>query len=189
MIGPDPATELSAFSSDGAEPTAWEQGRAKLADAELYWLSTVRPDGRPHVTPLLGVWLDGAMYFCTGPVERKTHNLAHNPRCILLTGSNTIDDGLDVVVEGKAVSVSEQVERERIADDYESKYGAHFAPGGTWSGLGDAIRAGNAILYRLAPVKAFGFGKGQHHFSQTVWRFPISGPGARRHRDDRHAQL
>lgn len=177
MTEPDPVTELSAFSSDGAVPTAWEQGRTKLADAELYWVSTVRPDGRPHVTPLLGVWLGCAMYFCTGPDERKAHNLAHNPGCILTTGSNTIDDGLDVVVEGEAVSVSDEVERGRVAATYESKYGAHFAPGGTWSGLGDAIRAGDAVLYRLAPVKAFGFGKGQHQFSQTVWRFPSSAPG------------
>ena len=49
----------------------------------MYWLSTVRPDGRPHVTPLLGIWLDGALYFCTGPDERKAKNLARNPRCIL----------------------------------------------------------------------------------------------------------
>jgi general stress protein 26 len=177
MIEAEPGTELSAFSSPGAVPTTWDQGRATLTGAELFWVSTVRPDGRPHVTPLLGVWLDGAMYFCTGPDERKAHNLAENPRCILTTGSNTIDDGLDIVVEGEAVIVSDEAERGRAADAYESKYGAHFAPGGTWFGLGDAIRAGDAVLYRLAPVKAFGFGKGRP-FSQTVWRFPSSTQGS-----------
>jgi nitroimidazol reductase NimA-like FMN-containing flavoprotein (pyridoxamine 5'-phosphate oxidase superfamily) len=79
MAEQEPETELSAFSSPGANPTAWAQGRTDLEGAEVYWLSTVRPDGRPHVTPLLGAWLDGALYFCTGPNERKAKNLAENP--------------------------------------------------------------------------------------------------------------
>src|ERR1017187_7176346 len=52
-----------------AVQTEWSRGRAVVASAEVYWLSTVRPDGRPHVTPLLGIWLEGAFYFCTGPDE------------------------------------------------------------------------------------------------------------------------
>ena len=65
--GTEPVTELDArFSSDGATPTGWIQARDQLEKAEIYWLTTVRPDGRPHVTPLFAVWLDGALYFCTG---------------------------------------------------------------------------------------------------------------------------
>lgn len=52
--------QLAAFSSPTATATDWEQGRAQLASADVYWLSTVRPNGEPHVTPLLGVWVDGA---------------------------------------------------------------------------------------------------------------------------------
>lgn len=171
MVDPEPVTELSAFSSADAEATAWAQGLAELRDAELYWLSTVRPDGRPHVTPLLAIWLDGAMYFCTGPDERKAKNLAQNPRCILTTGRNTIDDSLDIVVEGEATKVSNEAELGKVADTYESKYGAHFtAPEGTWFGLGNAIRGGDALVFRVAPETAFGFGKGTQ-FSQTRWRF------------------
>ncbi len=62
---PVPVTELSAFGSPNATPTVWSQAQDELAVAEVYWLSTVRPDGRPHVTPLLGIWLEGALYFCT----------------------------------------------------------------------------------------------------------------------------
>jgi hypothetical protein len=109
MTEPEPVTELSAFSSGGAIPTEWEKGRRELQDAEVYWLSTVRPDGRPHVTPLLGIWLDGALYFCTGPGERKAKNLARNPHCILTTGCNRLD-GLDLVVEGQATKVSDPAE-------------------------------------------------------------------------------
>jgi len=107
------------------------------------------------------------LYFCTGPNERKAKNLAQNPGCVLTTGRN----GLDLVIEGQARTVSDEVERGRVADTFESKYGPHFeSPGGTWAGLGDAIRKGDALLYRVAPSIAFGFGKGSL-YSQTRWSF------------------
>ncbi|MBC6459610.1 pyridoxamine 5'-phosphate oxidase family protein [Actinomadura sp. HBU206391] len=170
MAEREPVTELGAFSSDDAVATEWAQARADLRNAELYWLSTVRPDGRPHVTPLLGVWLDGALYFCTGTAERKAANLAQNPHCVLTTGRNILD-GLDLVVEGAAAGVSDEAELRQVADTFESKYGPRFtAPEGTWFGLGDSIRGGDVLVYRVAPSTAFGFGKGEH-FSQTRWRF------------------
>ena len=170
----DPVTELSTdFSSDDAVPTQWERGRRALREAEIFWLSTVRPDGRPHVTPLLAIWLDGALYFCTGSGERKARNLALNPHCILTTGRNTLD-GIDIVVEGEAATVRDPAELARVADTYESKYGAHFtSPEGTWFGLGDSIRSGGVLVFRVAPSTAFGFGKGTPS-SQTRWKFPHS---------------
>jgi hypothetical protein len=166
-----PAAELDArFSSPGATPTDWAEGRLHIDEAEVFWLSTVRPDGRPHVTPLLAVWHDYAMYFCTGSEERKAKNLKQNPQCILTTGQNGLD-GLDVVVEGRAVEVSDMAELGLIAGAYELKYGVHFtAPEGTWFGLSDAIRAGKALVYRLAPTTILGFAMGEQ-FSQTRWRF------------------
>ncbi|NEE25584.1 pyridoxamine 5'-phosphate oxidase family protein, partial [Streptomyces sp. SID7982] len=103
-----PATELDArYSSEGATARPWPETAAVLADAPLYWLSTVRPDGRPHVTPLIGVWSQGALHFCTGPQERKARNLAANPEVVLTTGANTLDSGFDVVVEGRADRVTD----------------------------------------------------------------------------------
>jgi general stress protein 26 len=169
MVEKDPIAELAAFSSDDAVPTEWAQAREELRAAEVYWLSTVRPDGRPHVTPLLGIWLDGALYFCTGSDERKAKNLEENPHCVLTTGRNRLE-GVDLVVEGAAARVTDAAELRSVADTYESKYGAHFTPGGAWFGLGDEIRGGGVLLYRVVPSTAFGFGKGRR-FSQTRWRF------------------
>jgi len=171
MSEQEPVTELSAYSSDGAIPTEWSQGHDALRDAEVYWLSTVRPDGRPHVTPLLAIWLGGSLYFCTGSGERKARNLARNQQCVLTTGRNTLGDGIDLVVEGEAMKVSDDAELGLVADTYESKYGAPLtAPQGTWFGLADAIRGHSALVYRVTPTTAFGFGKGKQ-FSQTRWRF------------------
>jgi uncharacterized pyridoxamine 5'-phosphate oxidase family protein len=171
VVEREPVTTLSpGFSGEGAVATTWAEGRNVLENAEAYWVTTVRPDGRPHVTTLLAVWHDGALYFCTGDGERKAKNLAQNRHCILTTGCNTLE-GLDVVVEGEAQKVSAEAELRDVADVYEAKYGARFtAPDGTWFGLADAIRDGNVPLYRVAPSIAYGFGKGAM-FSQTQWSF------------------
>lgn len=73
-------------------------------------------------------------------------------------------------MEGAAIGVSDEAELHRVADTYESKYGSHLtAPDGTWFGLGDAIRRGEPLVFRVPPSTAFGFGKSR--FSQTRWRF------------------
>jgi nitroimidazol reductase NimA-like FMN-containing flavoprotein (pyridoxamine 5'-phosphate oxidase superfamily) len=62
-----PTTTLNdAFSEPGATVTSWEDTRKLLESAELFWITTVRADGRPHMTPLVAVWLDDALHFCTG---------------------------------------------------------------------------------------------------------------------------
>ena len=61
-------TELDTrFSDRDAIATDWEETRRVLEEAELFWISTVGADGRPHVTPLVAVCLDDVMYFATGP--------------------------------------------------------------------------------------------------------------------------
>lgn len=171
MADKEPVAKLEPqFSSGDATATPWAEALARLEQAEVYWLSTVRPDGRPHVTPLLSVWLDGALYFCTGRDERKAKNLARNPHCVLTTGCNTLDeDGLDFVVEGKAVPVSDEALLQRVADAYESKYGSDWrftVRDGAFHGVEGNI----ALVYEVVPITAFGFGKGST-FSQTRWRF------------------
>jgi nitroimidazol reductase NimA-like FMN-containing flavoprotein (pyridoxamine 5'-phosphate oxidase superfamily) len=168
----EPSTQLDTrFSSEGAHQTGWTEGQEHLEEAEVFWLSTVRPDGRPHVTPLLAVWCADAMYFCTGSDERKAKNLERNPHCILMTGRNTLDECLDVVVEGQVAEVSDGAELEQVADTYESKYGTHLtAQEGTWFGLGDTIRRGEVLVYRVTPTTVCGFARGRQ-FSQTRWHF------------------
>jgi len=165
-----PVAELDPRYS-GADATArpWSEAIAHLEMAEVFWLSTVRPDGRPHVTTLLSVWLDDALYFCTGASERKAKNLANNAHCILTTGCNTFDTGLDIVVEGDAVRVTNEAKLERIADLYESKYGSDWrfdVHDGAFNGQGGNV----ALVFEVAPATAFGFGKGASS-SQTRWRF------------------
>jgi nitroimidazol reductase NimA-like FMN-containing flavoprotein (pyridoxamine 5'-phosphate oxidase superfamily) len=160
------------YSSQGATATDWAEAQRRLEESEVFWISTVRPDGRPHVTPLIAVWLDGALYFCTGAEERKAGNLAHNPQCVLTTGCNLLGEGLDVVVEGEAVQVRDDARLRRIADAYVAKYGDDWrfdVRDGAFAHVGD--REGSPVpVYEVDPVTAFGFRKGEE-FSQTRWRF------------------
>jgi hypothetical protein len=171
MTDKEPVGELEPqFSSVDATPTPWAEARERLEKAEVYWLSTVRPGGRPHVTPLVSIWLDGALYFASGPSERKAKNLARNPHCVITTGRNVLD-GLVLVIEGDAAVVSEEAKLRRVADRYASKYDPPFhftVRDGAF--YGEDGEGGAAVVYQVTPTKAFGFGKGES-FSQTRWRF------------------
>ena len=128
-----------------------------LEHAELYWLATVRADGRPHVTPLIGVMEAAAVHFCTGLREQKARNLEHNSRVVLTTGNNSWARGLDVIVEGAAVRVTDREGLQRLADAYEAKYGSewHFD-------VGDGVfRTGEdaAAVFRIEPAKVLAFAK------------------------------
>jgi general stress protein 26 len=173
MRDSEPPAELDArFSSDGASPKEWAEAQGQLEGAEVFWVSTVRPDGRPHVTPLIAVWLEDALYFCTGPDERKAKNLAQNSHCILTTGCNSLNQGIDIVVEGEAVRVEDEAKLGRLADAYVSKYGEDWRFGvadGAFVHQG-GHEGSMALVYEVAPATAFGFAKGEE-FSQTRWRF------------------
>jgi nitroimidazol reductase NimA-like FMN-containing flavoprotein (pyridoxamine 5'-phosphate oxidase superfamily) len=155
------------FGDPEAKPTPWNDTLRVIDGAELFWIATVRNDGRPHVTPLPAVWQDGALHFCTGPAEQKGVNLARNPRCTLTTGNNAWKKGLDVVVEGRAERVSDDKRLQQLADAWEAKYDGdwHFevANGAFHHG------AGEAFVFAVKPVKVIAFAKGE--FAQTRYRF------------------
>ena len=176
MTTATPRTELDErYSSNGVVPTSWDVARKVLSEAEVFWISTVRPDGRPHVTPIMTVMLGGSLYFCTGSTERKAHNLEHNPNVAVTTGSKSMQEGLDLVIEGTARQVTDGATLRAASDAYEAKYHAGFTV------RGDALyseEGGEAPLFEVVASKGFGFGKGEEHFSQTRWTFESSPGGA-----------
>ena len=165
----DPVTEIDGrFSDPGASATTWDAARGALESAELSWITTVRADGRPHVTPLVAVWLDGALHFTTGAEEQKAVNLRTNPHVILTTGCNDWDRGLDVVVEGDAVRVTDDAALRRLAAAWTTKWDGRWhydARDGAFHDEG----GGEALVFSVAPTKVLAFGKGD--FSHTRHRF------------------
>ena len=158
----------SRFSDSNAVATDWKQTRQILESAQLFWICTVRADGRPHVTPLVAVWLDGAVHFCTGSTEQKATNLTKNPHVILMTGCNQWDRGVDVMVEGDAIQVTDNETLKRLAKAWSTKWG------GQWQ---YEVRDGafhhregiTAPVFAVKPTKVLAFSKGV--FGQTRHQF------------------
>ena len=174
----NPTVDLDPrFSSDEAGPRPWSEVLTVLDEAEVFWLSTVRRDGRPHVTPLPAVWLDQALHFCTGPTEQKAKNIESNPQCILTTGNNRFESGLDVIVEGRAERVTDEALLNRLAEKWASKLdwefevfdGAFHDPAVETDDKDESTTA-MAYVFVVAPVKVLAFGKGEP-YSQTRYRF------------------
>jgi nitroimidazol reductase NimA-like FMN-containing flavoprotein (pyridoxamine 5'-phosphate oxidase superfamily) len=161
----EPVTEIDRrFSDPGAVATGWDEIRQVLEAAELFWISTVRADGRPHVTPLVAVWVDGAIHFCTGATEQKAINLRRNAHVILTTGCNHWDRGLDVVVEGDAVQITNDDVLKRLAEVWAIKWDGRWqweVRSGSFHHRGD----GATLVYAVTPTKILAFAKG--NFSHT----------------------
>jgi general stress protein 26 len=161
-------TELDErFSEAGATATPWPETERALEAAQLFWITTVRADGRPHVTPLVAVYLDGSLYFSTGADEQKRINLQTNPNVALTTGCNDWTGGLDIVVEGRAEPVTDNKLLQQLAQLWAGKWD------GTWQyRVADGAfhhDGGTALVFRVTPHKVLAFGK--RPFSHTRHRF------------------
>ena len=169
MAAREPTAKVDErFSEPGATATPWSEVERVLVEAELFWISTTRADGAPHVTPLPAVWVDRSLHFCTGAAEQKGVNVARNPRCALTTGTDTWKVGLDVVVEGTALQVTDEERLQHLADRWLTKYG----PDWTFTVADGAFHhegGGTALVFEVAPTKVLAFAKGD--FTQTRYRF------------------
>lgn len=181
MTPKQPRTELDARYSSALNPrpgaenvtaTDWAEALSRLRAAEVFWITTVRPDGRLHVTPLMAAWHDGALHFTTGQGGQKAANLAGNAHCALTTGNNSLAGGLDIVVEGRAERVTDAARLDEVIAAFEAQYGDHItSPEGAFYGFGDSIREGDDLLFAVAPVTAYGFGHYGQTFSHTRYTF------------------
>ena len=150
---------VGAEDGKGLLPWAWVA--KKMSNCRTFWLATIHAglhagQGRPHVMPVWGVWLDDAFFFSTGRKSRKGQNLAANPACTI-----TNDDGEEaVVVEGLAtqVQVEDAAALERIATAYQKKY--KMDP-----------RSMGEPIFRVQPSRVFGFVEKTFPQSATRWKF------------------
>jgi Pyridoxamine 5'-phosphate oxidase len=182
--GPNAHTESAKKEEDMAatEPTAarpfnaeerrplppWPEARRRLAEGGTYWLATARPDGRPHVVPVLAVWMDGALHFSSSPAARKAKNLARSPHCVITAGT----PALDLVVEGQATTVRDEATLRRLAEAYASKYQWQVTvrDGALWGEGAPTAGPPPYHVYVITPTAAFGFGTDET-FGATRWRF------------------
>src|SRR5207245_5914682 len=140
----------------GAKPLPWSRALKQLdaGAGGTYWLATTNPGGRPHVAAVGALWVDGKVYFTSGARTRKSRNLAANPECAFSVSLK----GLDLVVEGSAVRITDRPTLLRLAQRYA-------AQGWPARGSGEALTAEYSApsagpppwnLYVVRPTTAFG---------------------------------
>ena len=157
----------------GNGPIPWSRPLEKLqgfaaGPGEPSWLSTTRPDGRPHLAGVGAVWLDDRFYFVSGPGTRKSRNLEENPQCAISVAL----PGIDLVVEGTAARVTDETTLERLAHRYNEVGWPTTVEAAAFTAPYSAPSAGPPpwYLYVLTPSQAFGVA-GEEPHGATRWRF------------------
>jgi general stress protein 26 len=161
------------YSDPAAIAVSWEATQAIIESAELFWISTVRADGRPHVTPVVAAWANDAIWFSTGADEQKFANLRANPHVVLTTGCNRWDSGVDVVIEGLAVHVTDDAVLGQVVGAFLDRWDGRWeftVRDGCFRG---SDGSGGAEVFSVLPVKVFAHAKGDpfgatsHQFIRT----------------------
>ena len=168
-----PPVEVTNLDRYGDPALPWSRPRDLLAASTPkpttpFFLGTSRPDSRPHAAGIGALWLDGDLYFTSGPGTRKARNLAANPACTI---SVRLED-IDLVLEGEATRVTDRPTLEQVAGLY--------AEGG-WPAVveGDALTAPYSApsagpppwyLYRFTLHTAVGVATAEPN-GATRWRF------------------
>lgn len=152
------AAVITTEPEPGTEPLAWEEVRQRFSDERWYWVATTGGDGRPHLRPVLAVWLRDRVYSTTSPAARKGRNLEARPECALAARA----PALDIVIEGSAAWVTERELLEDIAAAYDQKYGwpVTITEEGMFDAPYGAPTAGRPPyrVYEIVPRRAFAFG-------------------------------
>jgi hypothetical protein len=156
-----PAMQDYGISEEPEGLLPWSFASQRMAVARNYWIGSTRPDGRPHIAPVWGVWLDDVFYFGTGPGSVKARNLAANPALVV-----HLESGDEVVIlEGEAQWLTEVDPAlwQRIADHYAAKY-EDFRPDPP---------SPQGPFVALRPKIAFGWLEQDFVRSATRWRFSL----------------
>jgi hypothetical protein len=137
----------------------WSWARERLEQAAIYWVMTVRPDGRPHAVPIWASWIEDRFYFGASADTRRGRNLVTNPAVGI-----HIERGDEVViVEGVAAEVVPDVAlAARLVADTAAKYSYRTDPA-DW-------RKGGLYVVRPHVVLAWG----RFFKDATRWRFPAA---------------
>ena len=139
-------------SSDGMLP--WSGAVERFRRSHNYWLTTVRPDGAPHVMLVWGVWLDGAWYFSTSSTSRKSRNLERNGKCVVC--NENAEEA--VIMEGSADRLRDDAIPQQAFDDYKAKYGWELDPE-------------RGPVWRVTPSAVFAMPEKQFPEGVTKWVF------------------
>jgi PPOX class probable F420-dependent enzyme len=118
-----------------------------LASEPVVWLSTVRPDGAPHLVPVWFTWDGEALTVYSKPTAQKVRNARGNPRVMLALGA--ADEDFDVSMAEARVELLEGPVSQ-LPDAHLRKYGQRMAALGLTP---DAFRTTYSQVMRIVPTR------------------------------------
>jgi hypothetical protein len=126
---------------------------------------------RPNILTSNGLgalWHDGDLYIVSGAQTRKSRNLVANPACTI----SVVLEGLDLILEGEAIRVTDQPTLEAVARLYREAGWPAQVEGDAFTAPYSAPSAGPPPwqLYRFTFHTAFGVAGAEPH-GATRWRF------------------
>lgn len=165
---PAEVTNLNLYGDTALDWKQADEGLTAGPASGTFFLGTAGPDGRPHTQGVGAVWLDGELYFVSGPGTRKSRNLAANPACTISASC----PGIDIVIEGEASRVTEAATLERLAAHYRGVGWPAEVQGDELTAPYSAPSAGPPPwhLYTVTYHTVFGVG-GTDPSGATRWRF------------------
>jgi len=128
----NPTATAARFPSDyGQTPETladllgWDEVTERIADARNYWLATLRRDGRPHLRPVDGVFVENALCFGGSPETRWVQYLQHQPA----VSASLPDDDHAVILEGRAELIEDPADplAVALAPANRAKYPQYFS--------------------------------------------------------------
>jgi len=160
MIEPE-ASRPDATQKPASETTglkSWPWALERLEKSHNYWIATSRPDGRPHLMLVWGIWWQDAFWFSTGPRTRKARNIAADAHCVI--GTEKADEA--VILEGLAEEIKDRSVWKHIVQVYNRKYGGDVEP---------LLLSSGGRVFRVKPQIAFGQDEHAENFTESVTRW------------------
>jgi hypothetical protein len=151
----EPTAELLALPKEYGRATrklAWATVRAELEQATHYWIATSRADGRTHMVPVDGLWLDDVLFYGGSAQAVHYRNVLANPNVVV----HLPDPVKAVIVEGDArLANPSPALAQRLAAASQAKCGYGQDAGGYQGALGVYPRRVRA--WTAFPKDATGF--------------------------------
>lgn len=180
MTDKAPKTEVMARAGKGSasrkkagntKPYRWAGAKRYLTTGQgWYWLSTVRPDGAPHVMPVLALWSGSAIYVCSKRTARKSRDLEANGHCVVTAER----DDVHLIFEGHATRVEDEATLRRASKAFKKilKWETRITGEELDAESGAPTSGGPPYaVYEITPTVAFGFPTDGDKFAPTRWRF------------------
>lgn len=151
---------LSKTAEDTSRLKPWSWALERLEKSHNYWIATTRPDRRPHLMIVWGIWWQDAFWFSTGPRTRKAKNIAGTPHVVI--GTEDADEA--IILEGITEEITDRSVWKQLAKIYNAKYGGDVEP---------MLMASDGCVFRVQPQIAFAQDEHAENFADAVtrWQF------------------